>query len=141
MWNTEYTVETDVPADALWSALRDLHTGTPIGPSSDTFDIQGPFAVGTEILVTPQGQDTFRSTIVELEENRRYADRTEFGELTLLFRHTLDPVGSGTRVTHRLEIDGAQADAMGPEIGPSISEDFPVAMDELIAAGRRVAAS
>jgi hypothetical protein len=135
MWSTEYTAETNVPVEAVWAALRDLHTGTKLSDRSDTFEIQGPFAVGTEISVTPRGQDTFRSTIVELVENEVYADRTELSSLSLLFRHTLAPlVAGGTRITHTLVIDGPAASQVGPELGPQISEDFPVAMDELIAA-------
>ncbi len=56
--------------------------------------------------------------------------------LTLLFGHTLEALASGTRVTHRLEIHGPDADQVGPELRPQISGDFPVAMDELLAAAR-----
>jgi len=77
-----------------------------------------------------------RSVIVELDEGRSYADSTRFGDLTLLFRHTLDTLPTGTRVTHRLEIHGPDADDAGPELGPQISGDFPVTMDGLLAAAR-----
>jgi hypothetical protein len=136
MWSTEYSVETDVAREAIWAALRDLHSGVRLSGASDTFELHGAFAVGTELSVTPQGQDTFRSTIVELVEPAVYADRTEFGDLTLLFRHTLTPTPAGTRVTHALSIDGLAADEMGPQLGPEISADFPAAMDDLIAAAR-----
>jgi hypothetical protein len=137
MWATEHTATTDVAASAIWAALRDLHSGTPLGEHSDRFELHGPFAVGTTVSVTPQGQDTMRSVIVELEEGRTYADRTTFGDLILLFRHTLTPLDDGgTRVTHQLEISGPGADEVGPELGPQISGDFPVTMDELLAAAR-----
>jgi uncharacterized protein YndB with AHSA1/START domain len=138
MWSTEYSTETDVAPEAIWAALRDLHSGTRLSDRSDAFELHGPFAVGSEISVTPQGQDTFRSTIVELAEPSVYADRTSFGDLTLLFRHTLTarPGGGGTTVTHRLEIDGPAAAQQAPELGPQISEDFPVAMADLLAAAR-----
>ena len=137
MWTTAHTVTTDIEPAAIWSALRDLHSGIPLGEHSDRFELHGPFAVGTEVSVTPQGQDTMRSVIVELDEERTYADRTTFGELTLLFRHILTPLdGGGTRVTHQLDISGPSASEVGPELGPQISCDFPVTMDELLAAAR-----
>ncbi len=86
--------------------------------------------------MTPEGQDTFRSTITELEEGRRYADQTSFGDVTLRFAHTLVPVDGGTRITHELQISGPGADTVGPELGPQISEDFPSAMQALVAAAR-----
>jgi hypothetical protein len=142
MWSTEYTACTDAQPSALWAALRDLHSGIPLGPNSDHFELHGPFAAGTEISVTPQGQATMLSKIIEVDEGRSYADVTEFGDLRLLFRHTLvpTPVG-GTQVTHRLEIDGPGADAVGPELGPQISSDFPITMSELFAAALTRSAS
>ena len=138
MWSTEYSTETDLTAPAIWAALSDLHHGVALDGNSDRFELHGPFAVGTELTVTPQGQGSFRSTITELTENSVYADRTEFGGLILTFRHTLTPLASGgTRVTHELVIDGDDAGTMGPELGPQISADFPEAMNALLAAARR----
>ena len=138
MWSTEYSTETGLAAPAIWAALSDLHHGLALDGNSDRFELHGPFAVGTELTVTPQGQGSFRSTITELTENSVYADRTEFGGLILTFRHTLAPLaGGGTRVTHELMIDGDDAGTMGPELGPQISADFPEAMNALLAAARR----
>ena len=138
MWSTEYSTATDLAAPAIWAALSDLHHGVALDGNSDRFELHGPFAVGTELTVTPQGQGSFRSTITELTENSVYADRTEFGGLILTFRHTLAPLaGGGTRVTHELMIDGDDAGTMGPELGPQISADFPEAMNALLAAARR----
>ena len=142
MWTTQYAAETDAAPEAVWAALRDLHNGAKLSERSDTFELHGPFEVGTELSVPPQGQDTFRSVIIELDEPKVYADRTQFEDLTLVFRHTLTalPAG-GTKVTHQLEIDGADVDHVGPELGPQISEDFPVAMADLFAAAKQRSAA
>ncbi|EFC84565.1 SRPBCC family protein [Parafrankia sp. EUN1f] len=135
MWTTEYSAVADAAPEAVWAALRDLHSGVKLSDRSDTFELHGPFVVGTELSVTPAGQDTFRSKIVELDEPKVYADQTQFGELTLLFRHVLIPLEPGrTKVTHHLEISGPGSDDVGPELGPQISEDFPEAMADLFAA-------
>ena len=138
MWSTTFAAETSATPEAVWAALRDLHSGVKLSDGSDTFELHGPFEAGTEISVTPAGQDTFRSVIIELDDSRVYADRTEFGDLTLVFRHTLTPLpNGGTEVTHQLQIDGPSADQAGPELGPQISEDFPAAMADLFAAAER----
>jgi hypothetical protein len=133
MWSIEYSQDADVPPAAVWAALRDLHSGVRLSDRSDEFELHGPFAVGTDLSVTPQGQETFRSTIVELVDEEVYADRTEFGDLTLLFRHTLTPTEAGTRITHHLTIDGPGGDGLGPQI----SADFPATMDDLVDAARQ----
>ncbi|GAA3024654.1 SRPBCC family protein [Microbacterium dextranolyticum] len=135
MWITEYRATTTATPAAVWDALRALHSGQPLGPESDSFELHGPFAVGTVLTITPQGQEPMQSTIVDLVPERRYADRTLFGGLSLTFRHDLAPTDEGgTAVTHTLIIDGTDADKVGPDLGPQISGDFPVAMAELLAA-------
>lgn len=135
MWTTNYEQTTAAAPAAVWGALEKLHSGTPLGPNSDTFELHGPFAVGTTLTITPQGQEPMRSTIVALVPNATYADRTVFGDLELTFRHDLAPTADGgTTVTHTLVIDGPGSDDAGPKLGPQISGDFPVAMVELLAA-------
>jgi len=38
MWTTEHTAITDVQPAAIW-ALRDLHSGVPLGEHSDRFQL------------------------------------------------------------------------------------------------------
>ena len=134
MWTNEYTTTTPLPPSQVWRALRALHEGTLTYEGADTFELHGPFAVGSTVTVTPVGQDSFESTIVDLVEDQTYADRTDFGSVVLMFRHTLVPADGGTRVTHRLEISGADADDVGPELGPQIIGDFPESMAALLVA-------
>ncbi len=131
MWQTSYSAITDLPVEDVWAALRDVHTGAKPNAGGDTFVIHGPYEVGTEVSVTPKGQDTFRSVITELVPNEVYADQTQFGDLVLTFRHRFSPTGDGVKVTHELVIDGESADQVGPELGPQISADFPDAMQSL----------
>lgn len=133
MWTTNYTVETSAKSTDVWEALRALHSGIALGPASDKFELHGPFEVGTQVTVTPQGQDPMQSVITELEPAVVYADQTSFGDLLLTFRHQLVSTAiGGTVVTHTLEITGAGSDDVGPELGPQISSDFPIAMAELL---------
>jgi hypothetical protein len=138
MWTANFTAETSATSTDVWDALQSLHSGIALGPASDKFELHGPFAVGTEVTVTPQGQDAMKSIITELEPGCVYADQTSFGELLLTFRHQLQTTqAGGTVVTHTLEITGPGSDQVGPELGPQISGDFPIAMAELIASAER----
>ena len=133
MWRTEYTADTSATPAAVWAAFRDIHTGVAAAAGGDVFEMDGAFTVGTELSVTPVGQDTFRSRIIELAPNERYADETTFGDVVLTFRHVFTPSDGGTRVTHELVITGQDADEIGPGLGPEISADFPEAMAGLFA--------
>ena len=56
-----------------------------------------------------------------------------------MFRHVLEPIGAGTRVTHQLVIDGPGADSTGPELGLQITADFPAGLAGLITTARGLA--
>ena len=134
MWEHEYTVETDVSPEAIWAVLSDLDGWPRWDTSMERVALQGPFAVGSQVSMTPQGQDPIVSTIIGISEPGYYADRTDFGPVTLEFSHRLTRLGTGgTRITHRLEITGDGAAELGPQLGPEITADFPEAMDGLLA--------
>lgn len=134
MWVHEHTAETAASPEAVWRVLRDLDQWASWDTSMEWVRLQGSFQVGSQVTMKPKGQDPITSVIVEATENRVYADQTSMGEVTLRFSHTLEPLESGgTRVIHRLEITGPAADQVGPELGPAITEDFPQAMDALLA--------
>jgi hypothetical protein len=134
MWATTYTATTDLPPSAVWAALRALHSGYTPSVNSDRFELHGPFAVGTRISMTPAGQETVESVITAVQDDHLYEDRTELGDIALVFRFVLTPDGAGTRVEHTLQIEGPAADTTGPVVGPQISADFPDSTAELFAA-------
>ena len=134
MWVHEYTGETTASREAVWKVLRNIDEWASWDTSMDWVRLQGPFRVGSKVMMKPKGQDPITSVIVEAVENEAYADETQFGDVTLRFSHTLETLDNGgTRVIHRLEITGPAADQVGPELGPAITEDFPEAMEALLA--------
>lgn len=135
-WSHDYTLDTGVAAEDIWATLRDLYTGTRLSDRGDTIEIHGPFAVRTNLSVTPLGSDVaIRCTIVELVDGEVYAYRSEFGGLMITSRHSLTRLaGGGTRITQHSTISGPRAETRGPQIGPRITEDHPDAMHDLIAA-------
>jgi uncharacterized protein YndB with AHSA1/START domain len=140
MWVHEHAAETAVPREKVWAALADIDSWTAWDTSMAEIKLDGPFAVGSTVSMTPIGQDPIRSTIVEIQDGTTYTDETEFGGVVLRFSHTLTELPDGiTRITHRLEISGDEADTVGPEVGPMITADFPDAMDALIAYAGRLA--
>jgi uncharacterized protein YndB with AHSA1/START domain len=134
MWAHEYAAETAASPEAVWAVLRDVDQWPRWDTSMERVALQGPFAVGTRVAMTPVGQEPIVSTIVAITEPEYYADRTDLGPVTLEFSHTLTRLASGgTRITHRLEITGDGAAELGPQLGPEITADFPEAMDGLLA--------
>jgi uncharacterized protein YndB with AHSA1/START domain len=134
MWEHEHTAETTAVPAAVWAVLSDLDHWAEWDTSMEWVRLEGPLEPGTSVVMKPIGQEPITSTITAVDPNVRYADETVFGEVTLRFSHTLHPTADGgTRVVHRLEVDGPDAAA----VGGMVCEDFPEAMAGLLAAARR----
>lgn len=134
LWVHEHTGETAANPEAVWRVLSNLDEWGSWDTSMEWVRLQGLFAVGSQVVMKPIGQDPITSVIVEAVENTVYADQTDMEDVRLRFSHTLQPLRTGgTRVVHRLEITGSAADHVGPELGPAITEDFPEAMGALLA--------
>lgn len=137
-WIHEYVGRTELEPTAVWSVLKDIDHWTDWDTSMESIRLRGPFAVGSTVEMTPTGQDPITSRIVEIRDQRVYADETEMNGLVLRFSHTLTPTETGgTLVTHRLEISGESARELAPEIGAMITEDFPDAMAAMLDVARQ----
>ena len=131
MWVHEHSQDTTVARDKIWAVLADVDNWTNWDTSMAEIRLDGPFAVGSTVVMTPLDQEPIRSTIVQLDDGTTYVDETGFAGTVLRFSHTLSTLDAGTtRIVHRVEISDNDA---GREIGPMITEDFPQAMDNLIA--------
>lgn len=138
MWVHEHNAKTDLEPRDIWLVLADLNRWTEWDTSMEWVRLDGSFEVGGKVEMKPIGQEPITSTITDIVENEKYADECQFNGLTLRFSHVLHPLGAGgTQVVHRLEIDGPGVDEIGPQIGPQITEDFPDAMDALLAHARK----
>jgi hypothetical protein len=72
MRQASYTSPIGLPSGRPGMRCARSTPGEAASEGGYTFDIHRPYEVGTEI--SPQGRDTFRSVIIELEESRVYAD-------------------------------------------------------------------
>ncbi len=135
-WEHDYTANTTAPPDAVWTALRNLYTGTTADPHGDTITIHGPFTAGTALTVQPQGTDiTVECTITNIIDGHQYAYRSNFNGLYLTSRHTLTRLpGGGTQINHHSQIAGPAAEIIGPRLGARITNDRADTMHNLIAA-------
>lgn len=134
MWTYEHSIETAASAETIFEILRDVSYWSEWNPGVERIDLDGPFATGTSgVMVMPdQGSLSFR--LAWVGEGRGFEDETEIPEAGVIVRvrHSLEPlVAGGTRITYRATVEGPAADALGPEIGPAVTADFPEVMAAL----------
>jgi hypothetical protein len=135
MWTYEHSIETAADAGAIFEILEDVSRWPEWNRGVERIDLSGPFATGTTgVMVIPdQGSLPFR--LAWVGEDEGFEDETEIpgADVLVRVRHWLEPVTGGTRITYRAIVEGPAADALGPEIGPAVSADFPEVMAALAA--------
>jgi Polyketide cyclase / dehydrase and lipid transport len=136
MWSYEHSVDTVAKAETVFEILRDVSRWPEWNPGVERIDLDGSFASGTTgVMVIPdQGSLSFR--LAWVGEGRGFEDETEIPDagVVVRVRHFLEPLAAGgTRITYRATVEGLAADALGPQIGPAVTADFPEVMAGLAA--------
>lgn len=134
MWEYEHSVETTASREELWRHWTDMASWASWNAGIAKLEVDGPFEVGTEFVMTPPEGDPVKLRLSEIVDGELFADVADAGDFAVTTVHRLTPLEDGrTRVTYRTEISGPLADEIGPAIGPEITGDFPDVLAALIA--------
>jgi uncharacterized protein YndB with AHSA1/START domain len=133
MWVTEHSVETTAAPEAIWREWSDVSRWPEWNGDIERIELDGPFAVGTRITMTPVGDEPVELRIAEAVEPELFVDEANLGEIVVRTIHRVEELDQGRRrVTYRMEITGSAADTLGPQIGLAISGDFPQVLAALV---------
>jgi hypothetical protein len=73
----------------------------------EAIELQGPFAEGSLIAMTPAGQETVPLWLAEVSEPELFVDEAVIGGATFRTTHRLEQLDCGrVRVSYRMEITG-----------------------------------
>jgi uncharacterized protein YndB with AHSA1/START domain len=134
MWSNEASVQTSASPEQIWRLWADVESWPDWNDEIERIELIGDFESGSRILMTPFGEEQVELVIAELDEPEMFVDEVDLGDVVVRTTHSARRLGPGrTRVTYRMEITGAAADVVGPEIGPQISGDFPQVLAALVA--------
>lgn len=133
MWTYEHSVETTAAPEAIWRLWVDVENWGTWNADIAAIRIDGPFREGARIVMTPAGEDPVHLVVAEAVDGELFVDEARFDGLVLRTTHRIDRgAGRPTRVTYRMEITGAGADEVGPQIGPAITADWPETVAALV---------
>lgn len=138
MWEYEHRVETSATPEAIWLLWADVAGWGTWNAEIEKIEIDGPFAAGSRITMTPPGEDPIRLLIAEVVPGELFIDEARFDGLILRTIHRIERTAQDrVQVVYRMEISGTGADEIGPQIGPGITADWPETMASLVALALR----
>jgi hypothetical protein len=133
MWSNEASLETTATPEDVWRQWAEVGSWLECDGDIERIELVGPFAAGSRILMTPIGDEEVELRIVEAVEPELFVDEAELGGVVVHTTHRADRLGAvGTRIAYRMEIEGPEADTLGPQLGPEISSDFPETLAALV---------
>jgi len=158
MWKYEHSIETTATAEALWARWADVATWNEWNADIEKVEIDGPFATGSQITMTPRGGQPVQLRLTEVRAHELFVDEAELDGIVVRTMHRLEPLSdqaadpntntvtdtdsssslstntaatTRTRITYRTQITGPAVDEVGPQLGPAITSDFPETMAAL----------
>jgi hypothetical protein len=124
-----HTIDADVPAEAVWALYEDVTTWPSWDAQAELITRDGPFETGSTGTMKFRDQEPLDYRLSHVDKYRCFVDETPVGDLTVRVSHELQPTPGGRlRITYRAEIDGPEAE----QVGPMITSDFPATMAALI---------
>jgi hypothetical protein len=127
-----HTVETDLTPEAIWALYEDVSTWPSWDADAELITRDGPFGAGTTGTMKFVGQEPLQYRLKKVEPLCEFVDETPVGPFVVRVSHLLEPLENGSRITYSAEIDGPEAQ----QIGPMITADFPETMASLIAVAK-----
>jgi hypothetical protein len=92
---------------AVWALWADAARWPEWNEQLESGDLEGELAVGTEATVKFKRGGKMRFTVVAVEPERLFVDEAKLPGCRFGHEHRVEPDGSGSRITHRLYLEGA----------------------------------
>ncbi len=134
VWEYEHSAEGGTTPAAIWRAWSEVERWGEWNADIEAIELDGPFAAGSTIAMTPRGAEPVQLRLEAVEENVRFVDVAELGGLTIRTEHRVEALADGlVRVTYRTQIEGPGSEDPDFGLGPAITADFPQTVAALLA--------
>ncbi len=107
VWEVAAESETTATAAAVWALWADPNRWKAWNERIAWAELLGPLAVGTRARIRfKRSPRALTFTVTALEHERAFTDEVRLPGVRMGHEHTLTPVGSMTRIRHRLYFEG-----------------------------------
>lgn len=136
MWLREHTVETWVPAAAIWRRWTDVTSWVVDDPGTLAAQVDDPLAVGSGGWIKPSWGPKSALKIVRFEPLSHLDYELWLPGAHMQCERELISLPGGARFTHRIRIIGPMASVWGLLVGRNIAAGLPAVMKNIVAASQ-----
>jgi len=140
MWTTQTSAVSKATPEAVWS-LWQTSNWTKWDPALEWVRLDGAFQAGPRGELKPKSGPKTKFTVLRVDPNRGFADRSHLPLTHLDFTHEVVPLEDGTvKITHTATFSGPLAFLFSRIIGKGIKAGLPGALQKLAALAEGAAA-
>lgn len=131
MWTTQAETVCGATPEAVF-ALWEVERWKDWDHEVEWARLDGPFATGTTGEMKVRGGPRARFTVLAVERNRGFTDRSHLPLTNVDFQHVLEPLAEGAlRIKHTVTLSGPLAFFFSRVIGPKLKRGLPHAVKSL----------
>lgn len=123
MFQKDFTALSTATPETLWPHYAEVNRWKGWDEAVEQVTLEGAFTVGSRGTLKLHGKPALDFKLTEVTPNVSFSDETKVGPMTVRFTHTLQRLIGGTKVTHRVTIDGPGAEALGNDMHVQQSVD------------------
>lgn len=127
------TRTSSAPPSAFYSRWIDHDSWSEWSPDTEWVRLDGAVRQGARGILKPKGGPRVSFVVAEVETDRVYTDVTRMPGTRLTFRHTVEPVGSGSRVTAEVTLEGPLSWLWARTAFSGFATSVPEDLDRLVA--------
>jgi Polyketide cyclase / dehydrase and lipid transport len=133
-WRFEHSAESAADPHAVWHRYVDVeHWCEWSRLGVERSHIDGPFAVGTTGESKAPGSPRLKFTLVAVEPDASFASEASLPGARLRFDHVIEPREPGSRITHRVTLDGPLAFLYTRTVRKGVERGLPDGVERLAA--------
>jgi hypothetical protein len=133
-WRFEHSAESIADPHAVWRRYLDVEHWCEWSRNGVEWSrIDGPFEVGTKGKSKPPGSRALTFRLVAVEPDKLFASEVKLPGARLRFDHVIEPRKPGSRLTHRVALEGPLAFFYTPVVRNGVEQGLPDGVDRLAA--------
>jgi polyketide cyclase/dehydrase/lipid transport protein len=131
-WKMEHSADSRARPEAVWKRYVDVDNWSEWSQKGvEQSHLDGEFEVGAEGMSKAPYLPKGKFELIAVEPEQRFASKSKLPGGTLVFEHVLEPTDGGTRITHRVTLDGPLTFLWSPLIGHIIKRGMPEGVERL----------
>ncbi|WP_316634577.1 SRPBCC family protein [uncultured Flavobacterium sp.] len=139
MWSRSHSITTKkVTKEQMWNLFADVNNWHTWDTGIEYAKLEGNFEKGNHFLLRPKGGPNVKVELLEVVENKRFLDVTNFPLAKMYDEHLFEETLDGLKITNIITVKGLLGFLWVKLVAKKIVDALPVDVQEQIKAASKL---